>query len=43
MDFGPCVAKMDTDGYEDNEGASDDDEMQAEAVSSFFHSKLYLS
>ncbi len=35
IDCGPGVAKMDTDGYEDNEGASDD-MMQAEAVSSFF-------
>jgi len=38
IDFGPCVAKMYTDGYGDNEGESDDDdddEMQDEVVTSF--------
>jgi len=42
MDFGPCVAKSNTDRYGDNEGTSDDSEIQAEAVS-FFHTRLYLS
>ena len=39
MDFGPCVAKRNTDGHDDNEGTSDDSEIQAEAVSSFFSHK----
>jgi len=42
MDFGHCATKINTDGYGDNEDRSDDSEVQAEAVSSFFPTRLYL-
>jgi len=44
MDFGPCATKINTNGNGDNEDMSDDSEIQAEAVTSFFpHTRLYLS
>ena len=42
MEFGLCVAKRNTDGYEDNEGTSDDSEIQAEAVGSFFFTQGFI-
>jgi len=42
MDFGHCATKINTDGYGDNEDRSDDSEVQAEAVKSFFPTRLYL-
>jgi len=42
MDFGPCATKINTNGNGDNEDISDDSEVQAEAVSSFFpHKALF--
>ena len=43
MDFGPCSTNINANGYGDNEDdISDDSEVQAEAVSSFFpHKALF--
>ena len=43
MDFGPCATKINTNGNGENEDISDESDVQAEAVSSFFHTRLYLS